>query len=85
MALSPVDRADRLSQKAVKGFQKAHTQLSKANEMLDTHAEQRRQDYVEWQRQMEQAIADAKQSELQAQTLKAKNVKKIDLLGDLIA
>lgn len=85
MALSPVDRAERLSNKAVKGFHRAHSKLKQANEMLDAHAEQQRQDYIRWQKEMEQAIAQAQQAEKNAQALKVKNAKKINLLGDLIA
>ena len=85
MAQSAIDRADRLANNAVKGFRRAHAKLNKANDILDAHEAQQREDAEAWRLQIEEAIAQAEESAKLASALRDKNAKKINTLSDLIS
>lgn len=85
MATDAVTRAEKMADKAVRGFKKAHTKLVKANELLDADAEEKRLAAIEWRKQVEEAIANAERAQKQAIVLRDKNASKINMLSDLIS
>lgn len=79
-----LDRADRLSTVALKGFHKAHTKLVKANELLEAEEAANRAQAIEWQRQVEQYIKDCEEAQKAATDAKARNERRIAKIADFL-
>lgn len=76
--------ADHLSDSAVSGFKKAHEQLTQANVILEAEKRQREEDAIEWQKEIEEAIENAKADAKAHEERLARNQRVLGKLSELI-
>lgn len=79
-----LDRADRLSTVALKGFHKAHVKLTKANALLEAEESERATAAIEWQKQVEQYIKECEEAQAAAAEAKARNERRIAKIADFL-
>lgn len=79
-----LDRADRLSTGALKGFHKAHAKLTKANSLLEAEESERAEAAKRWQAEVARYIKECEDAQKAATEAKAKNERRIAKIADFL-
>lgn len=81
---TPAVKADKLANDAMKGFETAHSKLTKANELLDQHRAEVAADAERWQKEVEAHIARQKAAQANADAAYEKNKRRIAKIADFL-